>query len=57
MAGGDHERGQLEVGASLNFLERLLWLQDADRLAARLERERPWITDDGVVHPVLREVD
>jgi hypothetical protein len=54
---GDHERGQLEVGASLNFLERLLWLQDADRLAARLERERPWITDDGVVHPVLREVD
>jgi hypothetical protein len=41
----------------LNFLERLLWLQDADRLATRLERERPWITDDGVVHPVLREVD
>lgn len=48
----DHERGQLETGAALSFRERLLWLQDADRLAAQLEKQRPWIDDAGVIHPV-----
>ncbi len=47
----DHERGQLEAGVALSFRERLLWLQDADRLAAQLEKQRPWIDDAGVIHP------
>ncbi len=51
----DHERGQLEEGAALTFRERLLWLQEADRLAARLEKKRPWIDADGVVHPAQTE--
>ncbi|MBC8011165.1 MAG: hypothetical protein H7067_13835 [Burkholderiales bacterium] len=49
---GDHERGQLEAGAAMSFRERLLWLQDADRLAATLEKQRPWIDGDGTVHAV-----
>jgi hypothetical protein len=48
---GDHERGQLLAGAALSFRERLLWLQDADRLAAELETKRPWIDGEGTVHP------
>jgi hypothetical protein len=47
----DHERGQLLAGAALSFRERLLWLQDADRLAAELETKRPWVDGDGIVHP------
>jgi hypothetical protein len=49
---GDHERGQLLEGAALSFRERLLWLQDADRLAAQLETKRPWVDADGTVHAV-----
>ncbi len=44
------ERGQLLAGAALSFRERLLWLQEADRLAAALEWQRPWIDKEGVVH-------
>lgn len=51
----DHERGQLEAGAALSFRERLLWLQDADRLVAQLENRRPWIDDAGVVHRARNE--
>jgi hypothetical protein len=46
----DHERGQLLHGADLSFRERLLWLEEADRLAALLEASRAWIDDEGVVH-------
>ncbi|MCX6937808.1 MAG: hypothetical protein NTU80_07900 [Verrucomicrobia bacterium] len=46
----DHEQGQLLSGSSLSFRERLLWLQDADRLAAELETKRPWVDGDGAVH-------
>lgn len=50
----DHERGQLLAGAGMSFRERLLWLQDADRLAAALEVRRPWIDDDGQIHAARR---
>ncbi len=46
----DHEQGQLLAGFTLSFRERLLWLQDADRLAAELETKRPWVDGDGTVH-------
>lgn len=46
----EQERDQLKAAESLTFRERLLWLQDADRLAARLERQRPWIDASGVLH-------
>lgn len=48
----DQERGQLLEGLALSFRERLLWLQEADHLAAVLEKQRPWIDKDGVVHGV-----
>lgn len=48
----DHERGQLLAGIGMSFRERLLWLQDADRLAAALETRRPWIDSDGHIHAV-----
>lgn len=43
------------VRYTMTFRDRLLWLQDADRLAASLETKRPWIDGDGTVHAV-REV-
>jgi hypothetical protein len=46
----DHERGQLLAGAALSFRERLLRVQDADRLAAALETRRRRIDSDGQVH-------
>ncbi len=52
---GDQERAQLEAGAALSFREKMLWLQDADRLVARLEKERPWIDEQGIVHPARRD--
>ena len=46
----DHERGQLLSGDAMTFRERLVWLQDADRMAAWLETQRAWIDKDGIVH-------
>jgi hypothetical protein len=47
---GDHEQGQLASGAELSFRERLLWLQEADRLVAEWETKRAWVDGAGVVH-------
>jgi hypothetical protein len=53
----DQERGQLLAGAAMSFRERLLWLQEADRLVATLETQRTWIDKDGVVHAPKAELD
>jgi hypothetical protein len=52
----DQERGQLLAGAAMSFRERLLWLQEADRLVATLETQRAWIDKDGVVHAPLKPI-
>jgi hypothetical protein len=41
----------------MSFRERLLWLQEADRLVATLETQRTWIDKDGVVHAPKAELD
>lgn len=46
----DHERTQLLAGAAMTFRERLLWLQEADRMVRFMETKRRWIDKDGVVH-------
>jgi hypothetical protein len=49
-----HDRSQMEETAKLSFRERLLWLQDADRFAAELEKRRPWIDKDGMPRSVVQ---
>ena len=54
---GGQESGQLLAGAAMTFRERLLWLQEANRLVAALESQRAWIDKDGVVHAPQAELD